>query len=174
MSYCNQTIGIAIQTMSIVIQHIYLAFQTMTVAFQLFCLANYNFAFVIEIMVCAMLFGQLVITTTILVITTMLIVMQIRWLAIQTIKATIRPKDIDESLAFWKPRKVAKGDFFNMQSMVCNDLGLVVNAGFGWQAFTTDELINYDNGFTWYTTFFHFIVSLLIIAEIITLANEYL
>lgn len=87
-------------------------------------------------------------------------------------QGTIRPKDIDESLAFWKPRKVAKGDFFNMQSMVCNDLGLVVNAGFGWQAFTTDELINYDNGFTWYTTFFHFIVSLLIIAEIITLANE--
>ena len=44
--------------------------------------------------------------------------------------AALTDKDIDESLAFWKPRSIAKGDFFNMQSMVCNDLGLVVKGIF--------------------------------------------
>jgi CRP-like cAMP-binding protein len=44
--------------------------------------------------------------------------------------AALTDKDIEESLAFWKPRKIAKGDFFNMQSMVCNDLGLVVKGIF--------------------------------------------
>ena len=44
--------------------------------------------------------------------------------------AALTDKDIAESLAFWKPRKIAKGDFFNMQSMVCNDLGLVVKGIF--------------------------------------------
>ncbi len=29
----------------------------------------------------------------------------------------------NEILTLWKPRKISKGDFFNMQSMVCNDLG---------------------------------------------------
>ncbi len=48
--------------------------------------------------------------------------------------AALTDKDIAEGQAFWKPRKIAKGDFFNMQSMVCNDLGLVVKEFF---AFTT-------------------------------------
>jgi CRP-like cAMP-binding protein len=44
--------------------------------------------------------------------------------------AALTDRDIAESQAFWKPRKIAKGDFFNMQSMVCNDLGLVVKGIF--------------------------------------------
>lgn len=44
--------------------------------------------------------------------------------------AALTDEDIAQSLAFWKPRKIAKGDFFNMQSMVCNDLGLVVKGIF--------------------------------------------
>ena len=44
--------------------------------------------------------------------------------------AALSDKDIAESLPFWKPRKIKKGDFFNMQSMVCNDLGLVVKGIF--------------------------------------------
>jgi CRP-like cAMP-binding protein len=44
--------------------------------------------------------------------------------------AGLTDKDITESLPFWKSRKIAKGDFFNMQSMVCNDLGLVVKGIF--------------------------------------------
>lgn len=44
--------------------------------------------------------------------------------------AALTDEDIAASLEFWKPRKIAKGDFFNMQSMVCNDLGLVVKGIF--------------------------------------------
>jgi CRP-like cAMP-binding protein len=44
--------------------------------------------------------------------------------------AALSDADISESLNFWKPRKIAKGDFFNMQSMVCNDLGLVIKGIF--------------------------------------------
>ena len=44
--------------------------------------------------------------------------------------ASLSDTDIAESLNFWKSRKMAKGDFFNMQSMVCNDLGLVVKGIF--------------------------------------------
>lgn len=44
--------------------------------------------------------------------------------------AELTDQDIAESLALWKPRKIAKGDFFNMQSMVCSDLGLVVKGIF--------------------------------------------
>jgi len=44
--------------------------------------------------------------------------------------AALTDQDIAESRAFWKPRKIAKGDFFNMQSMVCNDLGLIVKGIF--------------------------------------------
>jgi CRP-like cAMP-binding protein len=44
--------------------------------------------------------------------------------------AALTDKDIAEGQAFWKPRKINKGDFFNMQSMVCNDLGLVVKGIF--------------------------------------------
>lgn len=39
-------------------------------------------------------------------------------------------KEIVESQPFWKPRKVSKGDFFNLQYMVCNDLGLVIKGFF--------------------------------------------
>ncbi|GAA4206424.1 Crp/Fnr family transcriptional regulator [Pedobacter jeongneungensis] len=44
--------------------------------------------------------------------------------------APLTDQDITESLPFWKPRKIAKGDYFNMQRMVCNDLGLVVKGIF--------------------------------------------
>lgn len=39
-------------------------------------------------------------------------------------------KDIAASEPFWKLRKIDKGDFFNMQYLVCNDLGLVVKGIF--------------------------------------------
>jgi CRP-like cAMP-binding protein len=44
--------------------------------------------------------------------------------------AALADEDIKKSLPFWKSRKINKGDFFNMQSMVCNDLGLVVKGIF--------------------------------------------
>jgi CRP-like cAMP-binding protein len=44
--------------------------------------------------------------------------------------ASLSDKDISDSQPFWKARKINKGDFFNMQSMVCNDLGLVVKGIF--------------------------------------------
>ena len=44
--------------------------------------------------------------------------------------APLNDKDIGDSQPFWKPRKINKGDFFNMQSMVCNDLGLIVKGIF--------------------------------------------
>jgi len=44
--------------------------------------------------------------------------------------AALPDKDINEGLAYWKSRKISKGDFFNMQSTVCNDLGLVVKGIF--------------------------------------------
>jgi len=44
--------------------------------------------------------------------------------------AALTDKDIAESQPFWKARKINKGDFFNMQRMVCNDLGLVVKGIF--------------------------------------------
>ena len=44
--------------------------------------------------------------------------------------AALTEKDIADSRAFWKARKIKKGDFFNMQFMVCNDLGLVVRGIF--------------------------------------------
>jgi CRP-like cAMP-binding protein len=44
--------------------------------------------------------------------------------------AALTDKDITHSRPFWKPRKINKGDFFNMQFMVCNDLGLVVKGIF--------------------------------------------
>ena len=44
--------------------------------------------------------------------------------------AGLSDKDIAEGQAFWKPRKINKGEFFNMQQMVCNDLGLVVKGIF--------------------------------------------
>ena len=44
--------------------------------------------------------------------------------------ASLSDKDIIDSQPFWKARKMGKGDFFNMQKMVCNDLGLVVKGIF--------------------------------------------
>lgn len=44
--------------------------------------------------------------------------------------AALTEKDISDSQSFWKTRKIAKGDFFNMQNVVCNDLGLVVKGIF--------------------------------------------
>lgn len=44
--------------------------------------------------------------------------------------ASLTDKDIAQGQPFWKPRTIKKGDFFNMQSMVCNDLGLVVKGIF--------------------------------------------
>jgi len=44
--------------------------------------------------------------------------------------AALTDTDITYSRPFWKPRKLSKGDFFNMQYMVCNDLGLVVKGIF--------------------------------------------
>lgn len=44
--------------------------------------------------------------------------------------AALTEKDISDSRPFWKPRKLKKGEFFNMQNMVCNDLGLVIKGIF--------------------------------------------
>lgn len=44
--------------------------------------------------------------------------------------AALNEKDIEDGNTFWKTRKIKKGDFFNMQNMVCNDLGLVVKGIF--------------------------------------------
>jgi CRP-like cAMP-binding protein len=44
--------------------------------------------------------------------------------------ASLTDKDIAIGQPFWKPRTIKKGDFFNMQSMVCNDLGLIVKGIF--------------------------------------------
>lgn len=44
--------------------------------------------------------------------------------------AGLTEKDFDDARPFWKPRKIKKGDFFNMQYVVCNDLGLVVKGIF--------------------------------------------
>jgi CRP-like cAMP-binding protein len=38
--------------------------------------------------------------------------------------------DISEGLSFWKTRKIKKGDFFNMQNVVCNDIGLITKGIF--------------------------------------------
>jgi CRP-like cAMP-binding protein len=44
--------------------------------------------------------------------------------------ASLTDRDIAEGQAFWKAKSIKKGDFFNMQMMVCNDLGLVVKGIF--------------------------------------------
>ncbi len=44
--------------------------------------------------------------------------------------APLNDKDISDSTPFWKAKKISKGDYFNMQSMVCKDLGLVVKGIF--------------------------------------------
>jgi len=44
--------------------------------------------------------------------------------------AALTENDFNAARPFWKPRKIKKGDFFNMQYVVCNDLGLVVKGIF--------------------------------------------
>ena len=44
--------------------------------------------------------------------------------------AALTEKDIVDSRPFWKSRKLKKGEFFNMQNMVCNDLGLIIKGIF--------------------------------------------
>lgn len=44
--------------------------------------------------------------------------------------AELSEKDIEDGLPFWKLRKIKKGDFFNMQHVVCNDLGLIIKGIF--------------------------------------------
>jgi len=44
--------------------------------------------------------------------------------------AALAEKDIEDAKLFWKTRKIQKGDFFNMQNVVCNDLGFVVKGIF--------------------------------------------
>ena len=44
--------------------------------------------------------------------------------------AGMSEKEIQESIPYWRSREIRKGDYFNMQSMVCNDLGLVVRGIF--------------------------------------------
>ncbi|MDN5286447.1 MAG: cAMP-binding domain of or a regulatory subunit of cAMP-dependent protein kinase [Mucilaginibacter sp.] len=44
--------------------------------------------------------------------------------------APLTDKDVSDSEPFWKARKMNRGDFFNMQQMVCNDLGLIAKGIF--------------------------------------------
>lgn len=44
--------------------------------------------------------------------------------------AGLTSDDIDASRSFWKHRKISKGDFFNIQNVVCNDLGLIIKGIF--------------------------------------------
>ena len=44
--------------------------------------------------------------------------------------APLTDVDIAQAQPFWKTRTIKKGDFFNSQMMVCNDLGLVVKGIF--------------------------------------------
>ncbi len=44
--------------------------------------------------------------------------------------AGLTEKDMNNAITYWRTRKIPKGDFFNMQNVVCNDLGLVVKGIF--------------------------------------------
>lgn len=44
--------------------------------------------------------------------------------------AELTEKDVNDAMSYWKSRRINKGDFFNMQNVVCNDLGLVVKGIF--------------------------------------------
>jgi CRP-like cAMP-binding protein len=44
--------------------------------------------------------------------------------------AALSDKDLADTQSLWKQRKIKKGDFFNMQYVVCNDLGLVLKGVF--------------------------------------------
>jgi len=63
--------------------------------------------------------------------------------------ASLSDKDIDEGQPFWKPRAIKKGYFFNMQMMVCNDLGLVVKGIF--RIYYRDPKTNTDKNLFFFT-----------------------
>lgn len=44
--------------------------------------------------------------------------------------ANLTDEDVAISLPYWRTRKIAKGEFFNMQSFVCADLALIVKGIF--------------------------------------------
>jgi CRP-like cAMP-binding protein len=44
--------------------------------------------------------------------------------------ASLNEVEINHSLLLWKTRRLKKGEFFNMQNVVCNDLGLVIKGIF--------------------------------------------
>lgn len=44
--------------------------------------------------------------------------------------AALTDNDIAVGLSLWRPRKILKGDFFNMQSFVCTDLALITKGIF--------------------------------------------
>lgn len=44
--------------------------------------------------------------------------------------AALTDQDMADSKGYWKLRQMKKGDYFNMQQMVCNNLGLVVKGIF--------------------------------------------
>jgi hypothetical protein len=44
--------------------------------------------------------------------------------------ADLTTEDVTISLPYWRTRKIAKGEFFNMQSFVCTDLALIVRGIF--------------------------------------------
>ena len=48
--------------------------------------------------------------------------------------------DLSAGVPFWKKRKINKGDFFNKQSVVCKDLGVVIQGIF--RVYYYDEITN--------------------------------
>jgi CRP-like cAMP-binding protein len=44
--------------------------------------------------------------------------------------AALADKDLSDAKPYWRTRKINKGNFFNMQNVVCNDLGFVVKGIF--------------------------------------------
>ncbi len=44
--------------------------------------------------------------------------------------ADFADKDIEISLPYWRKRKIAKSEFFNMQNFVCTDLALIIKGIF--------------------------------------------
>ncbi|QMW04548.1 Crp/Fnr family transcriptional regulator [Spirosoma foliorum] len=44
--------------------------------------------------------------------------------------AGLTEEDVSVSLPFWRKRQIRKGDFYNMQNIVCQDLGIVVKGIF--------------------------------------------
>lgn len=44
--------------------------------------------------------------------------------------AGLTEADVSVSSSFWRMRKIAKGDFYNKQNIICKDLGIVVSGMF--------------------------------------------